>query len=188
MSRVAKKSITVPTGVEVVITAEAVSIKGPKGKLVETIPQGVIVTTSDEDEGGAGAAKKKIIQVSEKENADNSNALAGTTRANLQNMINGVSQGFEKSLELVGVGYRARVEGKTVHLSLGFSHNVTYDLIDGITAEAPSATQIIIKGVDKRKVGQVAAEIRKFRKPEPYKGKGVKYTNEQIVRKETKKK
>ncbi|MFZ9584977.1 MAG: 50S ribosomal protein L6, partial [Pseudohongiellaceae bacterium] len=126
--------------------------------------------------------------VSPKNQGQAANAIAGTTRALVQNMVKGVSQGFERKLELVGVGYRAKAQGKTVNLVLGFSHPIDYKLPEGVTAETPSQTEIVLKSADKQVLGQVAAELRSFRAPEPYKGKGVKYSNEQVYRKEAKKK
>lgn len=177
MSRVAKKPIALPKGVEVTLKGQEFSVKGAKGSLNYTIHQNVDVQVD------AG-----IVNISPKDSQKETNAIAGTTRALLQNMVTGVSEGFVRKLELVGVGYRAQAQGKAVNLSLGYSHPVVYQLPEGVTAETPSQTEILLKGTNKQVIGQVAAEIRAFRPPEPYKGKGIKYANEVIVRKEAKKK
>ncbi|TQV65333.1 MAG: 50S ribosomal protein L6 [Halothiobacillaceae bacterium] len=177
MSRVAKQPITVPKGVEVVLDGMTLRVKGPKGAHDLNVHPQVKAEIKD-----------GVIQFGPADEAQASNALAGTMRAVAQNMVTGVSAGFERRLQLVGVGYRAQAQGATLNLSLGFSHPVNYALPAGVTAETPSQTEIVIKGSDKQVVGQVAAEIRGFRPPEPYKGKGVKYANEIIVRKEAKKK
>lgn len=175
MSRVAKNPVSIPSGITVAINGKLVTIKGPKGTLELKLHQSVSV----EQEGG----ELKVAAASAAENAQ-----AGTARALLANMVAGVSSGFERKLELVGVGYRAKSAGQTLSLTLGFSHPIEYQLPEGVTAETPSQTEIIIRGADKQKVGQVAAEVRAFRPPEPYKGKGVKYAGEAILRKEAKKK
>jgi large subunit ribosomal protein L6 len=175
MSRIANKPITVPAGVEVTLSATSISMKGPKGSISCVLHKGVAV-----------AKEGSEIKVSPRALLDD--AMAGTTRTLINNMAVGVSKGFEKKLELVGVGYRAQSQGKVLNLTLGFSHPVVYPVPEGITIETPSQTEIFVKGVDKQKVGQVSAEIRAFRPPEPYKGKGVKYSNETILRKEAKKK
>lgn len=175
MSRIAKKPISIPVGIEVKASGRTLTVKGPKGALERSLPDAVAMVREGDEikfEFGAGIAK----------------ALAGTTRALVNNMVKGVSKGFERRLELVGVGYRAQVQGKTLNLTLGYSHPVNFAVPGGITIETPSQTEIVVKGVDKQLVGQVAAEIRSFRPPEPYKGKGVRYANEVIVRKEAKKK
>ena len=177
MSRVAKRPVNLPKGVEVKLNDQALSVKGPKGQLDFNIHQLVGVAVND-----------GVLSVEPKAESKEASALAGTTRAVVQNMVTGVSDGFTKKLELVGVGYRAQAQGKALNLTLGFSHPVVYQLPDGVTAETPSQTEILVKGFDKQKVGQVAAEIRAFRPPEPYKGKGVKYADEVIVRKDAKKK
>ena len=174
MSRVAKKVINVPKGVELNTSGAQFSVKGPKGTLNLTKPQGVDVSV----ENG------QITMVAA--NADDV-ALAGTVRAILANMITGVTDGFQRKLELVGVGYRAAMQGKDLNLSLGFSHPVLFNTPEGITIETPSQTEILIKGSDKQRVGEVAAKIRGFRPPEPYKGKGVRYSGEKIIMKEAKK-
>jgi len=177
MSRVAKNPIKVPAGVDVSISGSTVNVKGPKGQLsmevnnlVEVSQDGNVITTKPHQE------------------TKSSWAMAGTMRALVNNMIVGVSDGFQKKLELVGVGYRAQGKGKVLNLTLGFSHPVDYDVPENITIETPSQTEIIVSGCDKQKVSQVAADIRAYRPPEPYKGKGVKYANEVIIRKEAKKK
>jgi large subunit ribosomal protein L6 len=177
MSRVANNPITVPKGVEISLQGNAISIKGAKGQLHYDIHPLVKVTHAD-----------SVIQFEKKEASSNANALAGTTRALVNNMVVGVSQGFEKRLTIIGVGYRAAVQGKKLNLTLGYSHTVVYDVPDGVTIETPSQTEIVVKGADKQKVGQVAAEIRRFRSPEPYKGKGVRYNDEHVAKKEAKKK
>lgn len=177
MSRIAKAPVSLPKGVEATISGSAVSIKGGKGTLnIELNDQVQIVN----DNG--------VLKLSPKNNSQSANAMAGTTRAIVQNMVKGVSQGFERKLELVGVGYRAKAQGKAVNLVLGFSHPIDYQLPEGVTAETPTQTEIVLKGADKQVLGQVAAELRAFRAPEPYKGKGVKYSGEQVYRKEAKKK
>jgi large subunit ribosomal protein L6 len=177
MSRVAKNPITLPQGVDVVLSTELISVKGPLGSIAFPVNPAVSV----EKVGGALVCKA----VDGVENAD---ALSGTVRAILSNMVNGVSRGFERKLTLVGVGYRAQVQGDSLNLTLGFSHPVSHKMPAGIKCETPTQTEIVVKGVDKQQVGQVAAEIRAYRKPEPYKGKGVRYSDEVIVLKETKKK
>jgi large subunit ribosomal protein L6 len=177
MSRVARKPVEVPKGVDVTNSGGVVKVKGPKGELVLRLNQAVDVKVAD------GKA-----QVSVKTPARAAKAASGTTRALLANMVAGVTKGFEKKLELVGVGYRAQAQGKKLNLTLGFSHPVAFTVPDGITIETPSQTEIIIRGADRQKVGQVAANIRGYRPPEPYKGKGVRYTDERVVLKEAKKK
>ncbi len=169
--------IEIPAGVEVSIKDNAVNVKGSKGTLEHTLHKSIDIKKDD-----------NVLTILLREGADNAAAQAGTARSLLSSMVVGVTTGFEKKLELVGVGYRAKAEGKSVNLTLGFSHPVNYDLPEGITAETPSQTEIVIRGVDKQRVGQVAADIRAYRPPEPYKGKGVKYAGEHIVRKEAKKK
>ncbi len=177
MSRVAKAPVAIPAGVEVSLNGQEITVKGGKSTLTRVINDAVVVTKGETEltfapvEGVAGA-----------------NAQAGTARALVNNMVVGVTQGFEKKLELVGVGYRAQVKGKVINLTLGFSHPVEYALPEGVTAECPSQTEIVLKGADKQVIGQAAANIRAYRKPEPYKGKGVRYADEQVRRKEAKKK
>ena len=169
--------ITIPSGVTVTISGQDVNIKGSKGALDHSVHSSVQVAQED-----------NTLTFTAVEGAANAIAHSGTARALLANMLTGVSDGFERKLELVGVGYRAQAQGTKVNLTLGFSHPVEYVLPEGVTAETPSQTEIVIKGIDKQKVGQVAADIRAYRPPEPYKGKGVKYAGEHIVRKEAKKK
>ena len=177
MSRVAKSPVKLPSGVEVKIDGQAVTVKGGKGVLQLELNQLVEL-----------AQNEGALQVSPREESQEAWALAGTTRALVNSMVTGVSAGFEQKLELIGVGYKAQAQGKVLNLSLGFSHPVAYDLPEGITAETPTQTEILIKGVDKQLVGQVAANVRAFRPPEPYKGKGIRYAGEQVRRKEAKKK
>lgn len=177
MSRIAKIPLTIPTGVEFKQTGNTVHVKGPKGALELRLVDSVAVKV----EGN-------LVHVEEKLNYGQTVAMVGTTRILLGNMVKGVHTGFERALKLVGVGYRAKVAGKSLELSLGFSHPVNFAIPEGIVIETPSATDIVIKGHDKQKVGQVAANIRAYRPPEPYKGKGVRYANEVVVLKETKKK
>jgi large subunit ribosomal protein L6 len=177
MSRVAKNPVALPQGVEVNLAGAQISVKGPLGTLTLTRNAAVEVV----QEGAA-------LQVKAVAGAVNAGALSGTTRALLANLVNGVSKGFEKKLTLVGVGYRAQAQGDTLNLSLGFSHPVAHKMPAGVKVETPSQTEIVIKGIDKQQVGQVAAEIRAYRKPEPYKGKGVRYADEVVILKETKKK
>jgi len=175
MSRVAKKPISVPKGVEIRLENDIVSVVGPKGTLSTLLNSDIAL---EQQSGGLALSVKD----------SRAWAIAGTTRALLNNMVSGVAQGFSKRLQLVGVGYRAKVTGDVLNLSLGYSHPIDYKLPKGVTAEVPSQTEIVLFGIDKRLLGQVAAEIRAFRPPEPYKGKGVRYFNEQIHRKEAKKK
>lgn len=177
MSRVAKNPVTVPKGVEVNIGANSVSVKGPKGQLSFVMHPLVKVRQEDgvlKFEASAPSAMAR--------------ALSGTMRSVVNNMVDGVNRGFEKKLTIVGVGYRAAVQGKNLNLTAGFSHPVAYAIPEGIIIETPSQTEIVVKGADKQKVGQVAAEIRAYRPPEPYKGKGIRYADEHVARKEAKKK
>jgi large subunit ribosomal protein L6 len=176
-SRVARKPITIPKGVDVNVSTEAVAIKGTKGSLTRNIPVNVLVAVEDNE-----------IRVSAANDSQLHDAVAGTTRALLNNMILGVSQGFERKLVLVGVGYRAQAQGQTLNLTLGFSHPVVFNVPQGITVTTPSQTEIVVQGIDRQLVGQVAAKIREYRQPEPYKGKGVRYSDEKVEIKETKKK
>lgn len=169
--------LDIPAGVEISINKNAINVKGSKGAMEHRLHAAVDIKKDD-----------NILTFIPREDMPNSGAQAGTARSLLNSMIIGVTEGFEKKLELVGVGYRAQAQGKAVNLTLGFSHPVSYELPEGITAETPSQTEIVIKGIDKQRVGQVAADIRAYRPPEPYKGKGVKYAGEHIVRKEAKKK
>ena len=174
MSRVAKKPISLPKGVESQVKADAITVKGPKGTLAIASPAGVSVAV----DGGT-------IQLSAK--SANDTKMAGTARALINNMVTGVSEGYQRKLELVGVGYRAALQGKDLSLTLGFSHPVVFKAPEGITITVPAQTEILIAGADKQRVGEVAAKIRAFRPPEPYKGKGVRYSGEQITLKEAKK-
>lgn len=177
MSRVAKNPVLVPSGVEVALAANEVSVKGPLGTLKQVLSGGVSVVR----EGDSLLCKVQ----NESTEAD---AMSGTIRALLANMVQGVSKGFERKLTLVGVGYRAQAAGDTLNLTLGYSHPVVYKMPAGIKVETPTQTDIVLKGMDKQRVGQVSAEIRAFREPEPYKGKGVRYSDEVVILKETKKK
>ncbi|PXF63493.1 50S ribosomal protein L6 [Kangiella spongicola] len=176
MSRVAKAAVSIPSGVEINIKDGVISVKGAKGQLEQNLHNDVEIKVEDGEVTFAPKAEVK------------SWAMAGTYRALVNNMVTGVSDGFEKKLKLVGVGYRAQVQGKKLNLSLGFSHPVEFEIPEGVTIEAPSQTDLVVKGANKQVVGQVAANIRAYRPPEPYKGKGVRYVDEYIVRKEAKKK
>ncbi len=176
MSRVAKMPIELPAGVEVKVSGQSVQIKGAKGQMNHEVHVLVGVDVADGQ-----------VRVSAKSESQAANALSGTTRAVLANMVTGVAKGFERKLEIFGVGYRAQVQGKKLNLSLGYSHPIEFDIPEGITIEAPTQTEILIKGIDKQRVGQIAAIIRAYRPPEPYKGKGVRYGGEKIVKKEAKK-
>jgi len=175
MSRVAKRPVELPQGVTASVAANVIKVKGAKGELSVTLADGVTVEQQD-----------KTLQI--KFDGQQARMSAGAARAHLANMVTGVSKGYERKLELVGVGYRAAVQGKVLNLTLGFSHAVNFPIPDGISMETPSQTEITIKGIDRQKIGQVAAKIRAIRPPEPYKGKGVRYSGEQIVMKEGKKK
>ena len=177
MSRVAKMPVDLPQGVSATIGADSVTVKGAKGSLTLAIKSGIKVVQQD-----------KHLAVEAESAGDGLNAIAGATRAHLANMVTGVTKGYEKKLELVGVGYRAAVQAKSLTLTLGFSHLINYAIPEGVTIETPSQTEILVKGIDRQRVGQTAAEIRGFRPPEPYKGKGVKYSDEKILLKEAKKK
>ncbi|WNK20543.1 50S ribosomal protein L6 [Halomonas piscis] len=176
MSRIAKYPVTLPAGVEVNIDADQLTAKGGQGTLSMVVHPDVVI---HQEEGKLTFAPSESAK---------SWAMAGTTRALVQNLVTGVTEGFTKTLEIVGVGYRAQVKGQTLNLSLGFSHPVDYELPEGVTAETPKNTVIVLKSADKQKLGHAAAEIRAFRPPEPYKGKGVRYADEQVRRKEAKKK
>ena len=177
MSRVAKRPVPLVDGVEVDLKGDSLVVKGPKGSLSLDCHSEVEVKNAD-----------AMLMVTARSGSSFARAMAGTTRALISNMVKGVSAGFEKKLELVGVGYRAKIQGKKLNLSLGFSHPVDYDVPEDITIETPSQTEIVIKGTDLQRVGQVAADLRKFRPPEPYKGKCVRYFGERISLKEAKKK
>ena len=174
MSRVAKNPIKLPSGVDINISGSELKVKGPKGNLTLALYPGI---SFDENEG------EYLVKNENKKNL----AMAGTFRALVNNMVTGVTTGFQKKLQLVGAGYRAQVQGSKLNLALGFSHPIEYSAPEGITIETPSQTEIIVSGCDKQKVGQVASEIRSYRPPEPYKGKGVRYADERVARKEAKK-
>jgi large subunit ribosomal protein L6 len=177
MSRIAKYPVTLPKGVEATLAADALSIKGPLGTLSQRL-RGDVKIEKDGD--------KLVFKALD--DSDEANAMSGTLRALAANMVVGVTKGFEKRLTLVGVGYRAQAQGEKLNLALGFSHPVVHAMPKGVKVETPSQTEIVIKGLDKQLVGQVAAEVRAYRAPEPYKGKGVRYSGEQVILKETKKK
>lgn len=177
MSRVAKKPVDVPKGVTVTIGADAVTVKGAKGSLTLPLKTGIKVVQEQQQ-----------LAVEASSGGEGLNAIAGSTRAHLANMVTGVTTGYERKLELVGVGYRAAVQAKSLTLTLGYSHLINYAIPEGITIETPTQTEILVKGIDLQRIGQTAAEIRRFRPPEPYKGKGVKYSDEKISLKEAKKK
>lgn len=177
MSRVAKDSIKLPSGVDATIAGQDISVKGAKGQMSATINALVKVEQADGE-----------LRFEPAGGSEHGWAQAGTARAVVQNLVTGVSQGFERRLQLVGVGYRAQAQGRTLNLALGFSHPVNYALPEGIDVETPSQTEIVVRGIDKQLVGQVSAEIRAYRPPEPYKGKGVRYADEHVRRKESKKK
>lgn len=177
MSRIAKEPVNIPKDIEFNMSGLTLTLKGAKGSLSMDLNPEVNVEEND-----------SILSFAPKSGSKFSLAISGTTRALVANMVHGVSQGFEKKLELVGVGYRAQAQGKKLNLTLGFSHPVVYEVPEGVTIETPSQTEILVKGIDKQSVGQVAAEIRHFRPPEPYKGKGVRYADEHVVMKEAKKK
>jgi large subunit ribosomal protein L6 len=177
MSRVAKSPVEVPAAVTVTLNGQLLSVKGSKGTLALQVHASVEVKHDN-----------NVLTFAPRDGAKQSDALAGTTRALVNNMVRGVTQGFEKKLTLVGVGYRVKAEGNTVNLSVGLSHPVNYVLPAGVTVETPSQTEIVLKGTDKQLLGQVAAEIRAYREPEPYKGKGIRYSDEVVLRKEAKKK
>ncbi len=176
MSRIANNPVAIPSGVDVNIAGSLITIKGGKGELSHDVHP--LVKVEQED---------SVLKTTVNNNSKTANALSGTTRALIQNIMTGVTEGFERKLEIVGVGYRAAVSGKVLNLTLGFSHPVKFAIPEGITIETPSQTEVVIKGIDKQQVGQVAANIRAYRPPEPYKGKGVRYSDERIIRKEAKK-
>lgn len=177
MSRIANSPVDLPKGIEVNIAKGKVSVKGSKGVLELQLHEQVDIVNEDNQ-----------LKLSAKDETKQAVALAGTFRALINNMVTGVTEGFEKKLELIGVGYRAKAQGKTLNLVVGYSHPIDYQLPEGISAETPTQTEIVLKGADKQLLGQAAAEIRKFRPPEPYKGKGIRYSNERVYRKEAKKK
>ena len=175
MSRIANSPVELPSGVEVKIDGSELTVKGSKGSLELSLVDGVQVSQDD-----------KVLNIAYQD--DSAKAMAGTTRSLINNMVVGVSEGWEKKLVLNGVGYRAKASGKSVNLTVGLSHPVDYQLPEGVSAETPSQTEVVVKGIDKQAVGQAAAEIRSFRPPEPYKGKGIRYADEYVRRKEAKKK
>jgi large subunit ribosomal protein L6 len=177
MSRIGKKAVPVPSGVTASVEGQTVKMKGPKGALQYVVPDDIVVKM----ESGA-------IKVDPRSETKRARSLWGTSRTQVSNLVTGVTKGFESKLEITGVGYRAAVQGKNLQLALGFSHDVVYPIPDGIAIPTPKPTEIVVSGIDKQRVGQIAAEIRGFRPPEPYKGKGVKYAGEYIFRKEGKKK
>jgi len=177
MSRIGKLPITIPNGVEVAVATDSVSIKGPLGTLVRPLTSDIRVKREGD---------KLLVETSDE--SLQSNAMSGTVRALMANMVQGVTKGFERKLNLVGVGYRAQAAGETLNLTLGFSHPVAHKIPKGVKVVTPTQTEIVVSGIDKQMVGQVAAEIRAYRSPEPYKGKGVRYSDEVVVLKETKKK
>lgn len=176
MSRIAKQPIDIPTGVDIKLQGQHLVVSGPVGEMAMEIHSDVKVEQKEN--------QLCIILDDDSKNT----AIAGTMRSLMSNLVTGVSKGFERKLELVGVGYRAQLKGKSLNLTLGFSHPIDYLIPEGIKIETPNQTEVVITGIDKQKVGQVAAEIRAYRPPEPYKGKGIKYSDERIIRKETKKK
>ena len=175
MSRVAKSPVEIPNGVTVTIESQLLTVKGDKGELTQAIAPGVIVTQENN-------------QLTFSVENDKAWTMAGTIRALVNNMVIGVSKGFERKLQLVGVGYRAKATNNVLNLALGFSYPVNYTFPEGITVDTPTQTEVVVKGADKQRVGQIASEIRAFRPPEPYKGKGVRYADENVLRKEAKKK
>jgi large subunit ribosomal protein L6 len=175
MSRIANSPVELPSGVEIKIDGSQLTVKGSKGSLELSLVDGVQVSQDD-----------KVLNIAYQD--DSAKAMAGTTRSLINNMVVGVSEGWEKKLVLNGVGYRAKASGKSVNLTVGLSHPVDYELPEGVSAETPSQTEVVVKGIDKQAVGQAAAEIRSFRPPEPYKGKGIRYADEYVRRKEAKKK
>ena len=177
MSRIGKKPVPIPSGVTANVEGQTVKMKGPKGALQLVVPDDVEVKMD-----------KSAIKLDPRNETKRARAMWGTSRTLVANLVTGVTKGFERKLEITGVGYRAAVQGKNLQISLGYSHDVVYPIPEGIAIATPKPTEIVVTGIDRQKVGQVAAEIRGFRKPEPYKGKGVRYANEYIFRKEGKKK
>jgi large subunit ribosomal protein L6 len=177
MSRIGKKPVAIPDGVTATVDGQTVTAKGPKGELKYVVNDEVLVAMED------GA-----VSVEPRDQSKDARSKWGMSRSMIQNIVDGVKDGFERKLEISGVGYRAAMQGKNIQLSLGFSHEVVYQVPEGVTAATPKPTEIVLTGIDKQQLGQVASEIRKYRSPEPYKGKGVKYAEETIIRKEGKKK
>lgn len=176
MSRIAKSPVEIPPNVEVTLDGRKVTVKGPKGTLEQQVHPLVQVDRED-----------NVLKISARDESKPAKELSGTTRANLSNMVTGVSEGFSRRLQIIGVGYRAQTQGKVLDLVVGTSHAIKFQIPDGITVETPSPTEIVVRGFDKQKVGQAAAQIRAYRPPEPYKGKGVRYVDEMVIRKEVKK-
>ncbi len=177
MSRIGKKAVAIPSGVTASVEGQTVKVKGPKGAMQVVLPDEVVVKMD-----------KGAVKVDPRNESKRARSMWGTSRTLVSNLVTGVTKGFERKLEITGVGYRAAVQGKNLQLALGYSHDVVFPIPEGIAITTPKPTEILITGIDRQKVGQVAAEIRGFRKPEPYKGKGVKYADEYIFRKEGKKK
>jgi large subunit ribosomal protein L6 len=177
MSRIGKKAVALPDGVTATVEGNTVKTKGPKGELEFVANDEVVIELKDGE-----------IAVSPRDNSKVARSKWGMSRTMIQNIVDGVHQGYERKLEINGVGYRAAMQGKNIQLALGFSHDVVYQVPEGVSAATPKPTEIVLTGIDKQQLGQVAAEIRQYRKPEPYKGKGIKYAEETIVRKEGKKK
>ena len=177
MSRIGREPVSIPANVEVILSSSEVSIKGPLGKLQRDLNSDVIIERDGD-----------TLLVKVANDSRQANAMSGTMRALLANMVQGVTSGFEKKLSLVGVGFRAQATNEILNLTLGFSHPIIHKMPEGVKVETPTQTEVLIKGIDKQKVGQVAAEVRAYRKPEPYKGKGVRYTDEVVIMKEAKKK
>jgi large subunit ribosomal protein L6 len=177
MSRIGKKAVPLPKGVTATIDGQTVSVKGPKGQLAFSATDNVVIAQNDDG-----------IKIDPADDSQGARAAWGMSRTQIANLVKGVSEGFEKRLEINGVGYRAAVQGKNLQLALGYSHDVRYPIPDGIKIECPKPTEIVISGSNRQQIGQIAAEIRQFRPPEPYKGKGIKYAGERIIRKEGKKK
>lgn len=177
MSRIGKKPVPVPAGVTAAVDGQMVKAKGPKGELSYVVNDEVLVKIED-----------NAVSVTPRDESKDARSKWGMSRSMIENIFQGVKDGFERKLEINGVGYRAAMQGKNIQLSLGFSHEVVYEVPEGVTVVVPKPTEIVVSGIDKQQVGQVAAEIREYRSPEPYKGKGVKYADERIVRKEGKKK
>ncbi|ODA68318.1 50S ribosomal protein L6 [Methyloligella halotolerans] len=177
MSRIGKRPVSIPSGVTATLDGQHVAVKGPKGELSQHLVDDVLLKLEDGE-----------LTVSPRDESKRSQAMWGMSRTLIANLVTGVTEGFTKKLEITGVGYRAAVQGKALQLNLGFSHDVSYPIPDGIEIQCPKPTEIVVSGIDKQKVGQVAAEIRAYRPPEPYKGKGVRYEGEYILRKEGKKK
>jgi large subunit ribosomal protein L6 len=187
LSRVAKQPVVIPNGVTVTLDGQCINVKGPKGELTTKVHVAVELTLKDQQDDSSGVAAIKVLMVRPRKGINQANMQAGTARANCYNMVHGVTQGFEKKLTMIGVGYRAQLQGNKLVLTVGKSHPDIFMLPEGIAADLPSQTEIIIRGIDKNLVGLSAAKIRDFRPPEPYKGKGIRYVDEYVIRKEAKK-